>query len=190
MYICRHFKIYELVDEKTFDRYGLRAWEFFNPQALRALDNLREFFAAPVTVNNYHSGGPFHFRGLRPRSCGNGAELSQHIRTLDNLREFFGAQVTVNNGAEFSQHIRALDNLREFFGAQVKVNVGAEFSQHRLGNAFDCDIKGVPAEQARQVILDQPDHPQFALINCIEGNVNWLHFDCRNIPDRIRIVYP
>jgi hypothetical protein len=138
MYICRHFKIYELVDEKTFDRHGLRAWEFFNPQALRALDNLREFFGAPVTVNNYHTGGPFQFRGLRPRSC----------------------------------------------------DVGADFSQHRLGNAFDCDIKGVPAEQARQVILDQPDHPQFALINCIEGNVNWLHFDCRNIPDRIRIVYP
>jgi hypothetical protein len=144
MYICRHFKIYELVDKKTFDRFGLHAWMFLNPTALQALDGIRDFFTelrgkdTPVIVNNYHSGGPFQYRGLRPLSCA----------------------------------------------------IGAEYSQHRLGNAFDCDIKGVSAERARQIILEHKDDPRLAMITCIEADVNWLHFDCRNIPDRIRIVHP
>lgn len=144
MYICRHFKIYELVDKKTFDRFGLQAWMLLNPLALQALDGIREFFTAlrgkdtPVTVNNYHSGGPFQYRGLRPHSC----------------------------------------------------TVGAEYSQHRLGNAFDCDIAGISADEARKIIVKHRNDPRFLFINCLEADVNWLHFDCRNIPDRIRIVHP
>lgn len=111
---------------------------FLNPLALQALDGIRDFFDAPVIVNNYHAGGRFQFRGLRPRFC----------------------------------------------------SVGAEYSQHRLGNAFDCDVAGVSAEQVRKVILAHRDDPRFLFINCIEADVNWLHFDCRNIPDRIRIVHP
>lgn len=144
MYLCNHFKIYELVDKATLDRFGFRAWMLLNPIALQALDGIREFFTdlrgkdTPVTVNNYHAGGPFQFRGLRPKSC----------------------------------------------------TVGAEYSQHRLGNAFDCDIKGLSAEEARREILANKDNPLLININCIEAGVNWLHFDCRNIPDRIRIVHP
>ena len=138
MYVPRHFKVYELVDKATFDRFGLQALMFLNPLALQALDGIRDFFDAPVTVNNYHSGGSFQFRGLRPRSC----------------------------------------------------SVGAEYSQHRLGNAFDCDIAGVSADQARKIIMDHRNDPRFLFINCIEADVNWLHFDSRNIPDRIRIIHP
>lgn len=138
MYLPRHFKIYELVDKATFDRFGLQAFMFLNPLALQALDGIRDFFDAPVTVNNYHSGGPFQFRGLRPRSC----------------------------------------------------TVGGEYSQHRLGAAFDCDIAGVSAAQARKVILEHRSDPRLLFVNCIETDVNWLHFDCRNIPDRIRLVRP
>lgn len=138
MYLPRHFKIYELVDKATFDRFGLQAFMFLNPLALQALDGIRDFFDAPVTVNNYHAGGSFQFRGLRPRSCG----------------------------------------------------IGAEYSQHRLGNAFDCDIAGVSADEARKVIMECRNDPRLLFVNCIEADVNWLHFDCRNIPDRIRIVHP
>ncbi len=138
MYLCKHFKIYELVDQQTFARFGLQAWMLLNPVALQALDGIRNYFDAPVIVNNYHSGGTFQFRGLRPKSC----------------------------------------------------PVGAEYSQHRLGNAFDCDIAGISAEEARREILSNANDPRLYPINCIEADVNWLHFDCRNIPDRIRIVTP
>ena len=135
---CRHFDIEELVDPETFRRFGGSSWMFLNPAALSALDDLREFFGVPVTVNNWHKGGPFRYRGFRPRSC----------------------------------------------------TVGGEYSQHRLGNAFDCDIKGVTADEARQRILANKDDVRLMHITCLEDKVNWVHFDCRNIPDRIRVVQP
>ena len=135
---CRHFTIEELVDQRTVERFGQNAWMLLNPNALRALDDLRDFFDRGVTVNNWKWGGRFRNRALR-----------------------------IGNHA-----------------------IGAEYSQHRLGNAFDCDVRGMSAEQARQAILTNKDHPLLQRITCIEAGVNWLHFDCRNIADRIRIVNP
>ena len=135
---CRHFDIKELVDPETYKLFGEASWMFLNPAALSALDDLREFFGVPVTVNNWHTGGQFKYRGFRPRAC----------------------------------------------------TVGGEYSQHRLGNAFDCDIKGVTADEARQRILANKDDVRLMHITCLEDKVNWVHFDCRNIPDRIRVVQP
>jgi len=64
----RHFKLYELVDKETYETYGEDAWNLFHPDALLMLDDLRDFFNVPVTVNNWHSGGQFQFRGYRPPS--------------------------------------------------------------------------------------------------------------------------
>jgi len=138
MYRCKFFKIYELVDRFTHERFGEEAWQFFNPIALISLDGIREFFNAPVTVNNWFWGGSLQFRGLRPVYC----------------------------------------------------TIGATYSQHRFGNAFDCDVKGVSAEEVRKTIIDNKDHELLRHITCIEADVDWLHFDCRNIPERIKLVKP
>jgi hypothetical protein len=101
---------------------------------------------------------------------------------LDAIRHFYNVSVTVNDwlwGGRFS--------LRGF--RPPTVTIGAAFSQHRFGGAFDLDVEGVPAGQVRQDILTHKD-THFHLINCLEADVNWVHFDVRNIPDRIRIVYP
>lgn len=72
--MLQHFKLEELVDKKTFEEEGEKAWEHFDPQALQALDDLHDFFStlkgekATVTVNNWKWGGPFQFRGFRPAS--------------------------------------------------------------------------------------------------------------------------
>lgn len=55
------------------------------------------------------------------------------------------------------------------------------FSQHSFGRAFDCLIKGVSANDARQAIRDGQEHGKFQFITAIEVGVNWLHFDCRNV---------
>lgn len=68
--------------------------------------------------------------------------------------------------------------------------IGGNLSQHRLASAFDQDIEGVPAEEARKIILANQNHRFLKLINCIEADVNWLHADTRNVKDRISIVYP
>jgi hypothetical protein len=62
----KYFKIYELVDKKTYAIYGDEAWKFFNPEALIALDDLREFFGCAITVNNWWDNkGTFQWRGYR-----------------------------------------------------------------------------------------------------------------------------
>ncbi|OPL13595.1 MAG: hypothetical protein AVO39_10370 [delta proteobacterium MLS_D] len=136
-YKCRHFNIKELVDKKTFARFGEDAWMFFNPMALRMLDALRDYFATTVTVNDWPFGGKNQYRGFRPPGC----------------------------------------------------KIGAEFSQHKRGAAFDISVKGFTAETVREEILTHKD-TYFPQITCLEGEIPWVHFDCRNIPDRIRIVYP
>lgn len=77
-YIAKHFRIWELVDKLTYEKFGEQSWQFFNPAILIALDGIREYFGKPVTVNNWRDGGPFQWRGLRPRHCDVGAEFGQH----------------------------------------------------------------------------------------------------------------
>lgn len=58
--------------------------------------------------------------------------------------------------------------------------VGAMLSQHKFGRAADCVFKRVTAEEVREDIKAQPDHPDFHYITCLEEDTNWLHFDCRD----------
>jgi len=114
---------------------GNHAWLLFQSNALIALEKLREFFGVPVTVNNWHIGGSFQYRGYRPPNC----------------------------------------------------KVGAKISQHKFGNAFDCDIKGYTAEEARQKILANQDDPLLMKIMRLEGNVKWVHIDCLPVKNGIHV---
>lgn len=75
-----HFRTYELVDKGTYEKHGDDCLSLFNPELLLALDDLREFFGVPVTVNNWHDGGPFQWRGYRTSEMAYklGAPHSQH----------------------------------------------------------------------------------------------------------------
>lgn len=77
-YVARHFRIEELVDRATFEKFGEQAWQFFNPALLFSLDGVRDYFGKPITVNNWKDGGPFQWRGLRSKACDIGAEYSIH----------------------------------------------------------------------------------------------------------------
>lgn len=73
-----HFTLEEIVDQRTFNRYGIDCWQLFPPGSLTMLENVREFFGVPLTCNNWHTGGPFQFRGYRPAWCNVGAKGSPH----------------------------------------------------------------------------------------------------------------
>ncbi len=133
----KHFKLYELVDRKTFETEGNAAWNHFTDDILLCLDGLRDFFGRSVTVNNWMAGGQFQFRGYRP----------------------------------------------------PWYDGGATHSQHRRGNAFDCDIMGMPAKQARQEIIDNKDNPLLIAIMRMENNVSWIHADCGPIPEGKARIY-
>lgn len=74
----KHFKAFELVDPQTYAKFGEDSFKFFRPEILYALDRLREFFDRPMIVNNWKTGGPFQWRGLRTIDCAEGAALSPH----------------------------------------------------------------------------------------------------------------
>jgi hypothetical protein len=78
------FKVYELVDPLTFNRYGDKSLQFMDSRMLWTLDAMREYFNRPIVVNNYMTAKPgvyvYKFSGLRlPDSLDNDADRSQHI---------------------------------------------------------------------------------------------------------------
>ena len=100
---------------------------------------------------------------------------------LDNIRNHFGVPVIVNDWS--------FGGGMEYRGFRPKTcDVGVDLSQHRFGNAFDIDVRGVSADNVRQEILRIKDDPIFLNITCMETGIPYVHFDCRNIPDRIRLI--
>ena len=79
-YTCTKFELYELVDKDTLLELGERAWMLFDPLLLSTMDRIRIRYDKPITVNNWHSMGPFNYRGFRPANCLEGAKLSAHRR--------------------------------------------------------------------------------------------------------------
>jgi hypothetical protein len=74
------FKLEELVDPQSFNDYGEGCWSFFPQESLYMLHGIRTYFNVPITINTWHSGGPFQQRGYRGPSSTIGAALSYHKR--------------------------------------------------------------------------------------------------------------
>lgn len=94
-YRCRHFKLWELVDQATYSAMGEKAWLLFDNRALETLDWLRDTYG-PVVVNDWKAGGKFQYSGFRPEHCIEGAKHSQHKygRAFDcKFREISADQV-------------------------------------------------------------------------------------------------
>lgn len=72
------FVIQELVPPETYAELGEKAWGLFDKRILIALSTIRQKNGVAVTVNNWHLGGPFRYRGWRPKDCPVGAPLSAH----------------------------------------------------------------------------------------------------------------
>jgi len=135
----KNFAVFELVDRETYENMGEGALSLFNPDALIALDDLRDFFGKGIIVNNWSWGGKFQWRGFR--TPGKATEL------------------------------------------------GNQNSQHAKGNAFDCDIQGFTAEQARQKILADHNNLLLSKIMRMEADVSWLHIDLGPVPKGKERIY-
>jgi len=101
--------------------------------------------------------------------------------TLDNLRDRYGS-MTINNWKWGGD--------RQWSGLRTPDSpYYSPYSQHTFGRAADCIFKDVTAEEVRQDILNNRDHDDFELIESIELDVSWLHFDVRNC-NRIKAFSP
>lgn len=65
MYKCAYFGIRELVSPVVFNKWGQKAWMFFEEDTLKELDYIRESFGSPIIINNWYNGGSLKQCGLR-----------------------------------------------------------------------------------------------------------------------------
>lgn len=94
-YKCKHFKIYELVDEETFKKRGEKAWELLNPELLMTIDLIKERFPdGTMTINSYKFGGNRNWSGLRTASSPWYSTYSQH--SLGNAVDCIFSDYDVN----------------------------------------------------------------------------------------------
>lgn len=91
--------------------------------------------------------------------------------TLDTLRETFGPCI-INDwywGGEFEQSGLRTANAPQF----------SPTSQHTFGRAMDCKFKEHPAAEIRDQVIR--NRLLFPYITFMEDDVNWFHFDVRNV---------
>ena len=121
-----------------------------------------------VPLHVYKQFGDTAFEFLDPRA----------LYSLDQLREKFGPTI-VNTYNSRSLQKAVGGQVWEWRGLRTSgCHVGAALSQHRFGRAFDCTFLEHTPEEVRKYLKSHTD--EFLLINAIEGQVNWLHFDVRN----------
>lgn len=63
--LSKYFHIKELVSPVVYDKFGLYAWQFFDPRLLDTLLAIREGTGKPMVINNWAAGGQHTQRGLR-----------------------------------------------------------------------------------------------------------------------------
>ena len=104
------------------------------------------------------------------------------IESAQILRDELGVSLTINNwsygGARYMSGLRIPD-----------MNIYRPFSQHAFGRAVDIVSNKISAQEMREHILN--NQALYPHITTIEGNVSWLHMDCRNRPEpEIQVFQP
>lgn len=102
------------------------------------------------------------------------AELLETLLAL--RKEVFNVPMTINNGSTFTQRgLRC--NICQIPKDKTLQNK-QYLSPHCLAQAFDCDVKGYTAEEARRKIMANQSMLPYPIR--VERAVNWLHFDVYN----------
>ena len=94
MKISNNFVIQEVVDEATYNKYGVKSIWFMDDRIIQSVQTLRTALGVPLTINNWHRGGDREYSGLRPHDTTVGAGRSQHKfgRAIDTVSSKITAQ--------------------------------------------------------------------------------------------------
>lgn len=104
------------------------------------------------------------------------------IQSAQDLRDNLGVSLTINNWHYGGD--RYMSGLRT-----SEMKIYRQFSQHTFGRAVDIVSEKITADEMREHILtNQEKYPH---ITTLEGNVSWLHMDCRNRDEKnIQVFLP
>jgi len=93
------------------------------------------------------------------------------IQSAQDLRDNLGVSLTINNWHYGGD--RYMSGLRT-----SEMKIYRPFSQHSFGRAVDIVSDKITADEMREhILMNQEKYPH---ITTLEGNVSWLHMDCRN----------
>jgi hypothetical protein len=82
MLISKSFDIREFVGPSIYRQYGESSTWFIQKQLVDVMQYIRDYFAAPVIINNWYKGGEFSERGFRLPDTPTGGKLSDHKRGM------------------------------------------------------------------------------------------------------------
>lgn len=68
MKISKNFIIQEFVPKQTFEHFGESSVWLIDPKLINLMQQIRDYFGKSITINNWHSGGNFNYRGFRDDS--------------------------------------------------------------------------------------------------------------------------
>lgn len=121
--ISEHFDIREFVSKQTFDSLGIEECKkLVGIKVVSLAEVLRSHFGYGMTINNWHKGGNFNWRGLRIEGCGVGKITGQHyvkpLNAIDfNITNFTPLQVynqILKNEAKFLEAgITRMENIKD-----------------------------------------------------------------------------
>ncbi len=104
------------------------------------------------------------------------------VESAQALRDNLDVPLTINNCAYGGN--RYMSGFRT-----QKMSIYRPFSQHSFGRAVDIISPEITAEKMRKHILQNQD--LYPHITTLEGNVSWLHMDCRNRTEKgIQVFLP
>lgn len=79
MKVSQNIDIRELVPEETWKKHKEQSVKFIDDRLPTIIEAIRSLCGnKPVTLNNWHTGGQFSYRGYRPPECKVGAIKSMH----------------------------------------------------------------------------------------------------------------
>jgi len=79
MKVSQHIDIRELVPPETWEKHKEQSVKFIDDRLSKVIEAIRAFCGnMPVTLNNWHTGGKFRYRGYRPPECTVGGIRSMH----------------------------------------------------------------------------------------------------------------
>lgn len=108
-YICKSFRIEELVSEKTYSDRGVRAWQMFDDKILITIDAIKARFPqGSMTINNWLWSGDRQYSGYREPGSPWYSQYSMHSfgKAMDSVFSDYDTEevrtYVLNNPEEFS----------------------------------------------------------------------------------------
>ena len=105
LYTPNNFTIKELVSREIYNKFGEKAWQFFDERLLRNLQHLRELLGKPVYVNDWKDfsyrgfdASEYRIKGTSQHNHGRAIDCHAKGMTAQELRDF-----VIKNQASFPE---------------------------------------------------------------------------------------